>query len=87
MNELQAGVDHSLAVFPQPPVLLQPCKAALDDPAFGHDLESVQFTAPGNQHRDKFAQNFSHAFGKWFSGIAAIAQQTLDLPQTLPAAF
>jgi hypothetical protein len=39
MNELQAGIGFSLAVFPESSVLLQPDKAALDNPAFGHDLE------------------------------------------------
>jgi len=35
MDELQAGVEQSLAVFPQSAVLFQPRKAALDDPALG----------------------------------------------------
>ena len=45
MDELQAGVEPALAVFPQPPVLLQPCKATLDNPTLWHDLEGVQLTA------------------------------------------
>ena len=32
MDELQAGIEPSLAVFPQPPVLLQPGKSALHHP-------------------------------------------------------
>ena len=35
MDELQAGVEVAFAVFPQPPVLLQPGKATLDYPALG----------------------------------------------------
>ncbi len=42
MDELQAGVEPALAVFPQSPVLVQPCKASLDDPALRHHLEGVQ---------------------------------------------
>ena len=41
MDELQAGVEQPLAVLPQPPVLVQPGKAALDDPALGYDLEGA----------------------------------------------
>ena len=42
MDELQAGMEQPLAVLRQPPVLAQPGKAALNDPALGHDLEAVQ---------------------------------------------
>ena len=45
MDKLQAGIEPALAVLPQPPVLLQPGKAALDNPALRHDLEGVQLTA------------------------------------------
>ena len=45
MDELQAGVEQPLAVLPQPPVLVQPGKAALDDPALGHDREGAQLLA------------------------------------------
>ena len=45
MDELQAGIETALAVFLQPPVLLQPCKAALDNPTLWHDLEGMQLTA------------------------------------------
>ena len=47
MDELQAGVEPALAVLPQPPILLQPGKAALDDPALGHDLEGMQLASLG----------------------------------------
>ncbi len=85
MNELQAGIEFTLAVFPQPPILLQPGKAALNNPAFGHDLEGMQLTPLGNLHCDGLSQDFPHAFGKWFSGVAAVAQQTLYFPQARPA--
>lgn len=52
MDELQAGVEQPLAIFPQPPVLFQPGKAALDDPALGNHGKLVQFAALGNLHRD-----------------------------------
>lgn len=41
MNELQAGVEPSLAVLPKAPVLVQPGKTAFNDPALGHHLEGV----------------------------------------------
>jgi len=49
MDELQAGVEQSLAVLPQSAVLFQPHKAAFDDPALGHDLETVQLPSSGRQ--------------------------------------
>jgi len=52
MYELQAGIEQSLAVFPQAPAFLQPGKAVRGGPALGHDFESMQLTAPGNLHRD-----------------------------------
>ena len=73
VNELQAGVEPSLAVFPQAPVLLQPGKAALDDPALGHDLESVQLAALGDLYRDVFSQDLSHAQSKGLAHVAAVA--------------
>ena len=85
MDELQTGVNHSLAVLPQSSILFQPGETTLDDPAFGHNFEGMQFTAPGNLHCDRFAQNFSHAFSEWFPGIATVAQQTLYLSQAWPA--
>lgn len=86
VNELQAGIEFTLAVFPQPPILLQPGKAALNNPAFGHDLEGMQLTPLGNLHCDGLSQNFSHLFSKRFSGVAAVAQQTLHVFQVRFAA-
>ena len=87
MDELQAGVELSLAVFPQSPILFQPRKTAFNNPAFGHHLERVQFAAPGNLHRDLLTQNGAHALGERRSGIAAVAQHSRDLRQIRGAAL
>lgn len=39
MDELQAGIEPSLAVLPQAPVFLQPGEAALNYPALGNHRE------------------------------------------------
>ena len=41
MDELQASVDHPLAVFPQSSILFQPGETTLDDPSLGHNLKGV----------------------------------------------
>ena len=81
VDELQAGVEPALAVLPQPPILLQPGKAALDDPALGHHLERMQFTALGDLYRDVSAQNVLDALGKRSAHIAAVTQQGLHPAQ------
>jgi hypothetical protein len=48
MDELQAGVEQSFAVFPQSSVFRQPSKGSFNDPTLGHDREGVQFVASGN---------------------------------------
>ena len=73
MDELQARIELALAVLPQAPVLLQPSEAAFDDPAFGHDLESMQFAALGNLDGCVFAQDVSYPLGERLAGVAAIA--------------
>ena len=87
VDELQAGVEQPLAVLPQPPVLLQPGKAALDDPALGHHLERMQFTALGDLYRDVSAQNVLDALGKRSAHIAAVTQQGLHPAQSRFAAL
>ena len=52
MDELQAGIEPTLAVLPKPSVLLQPGKVALDNPALRHDLEGVQLTTFCHLHGD-----------------------------------
>lgn len=86
MNELQAGVEPSLAVLPQPAVLLQPRKAALNNPALGHDLEGVHFTAFGNLHRPLLSQDVSHSLGKGLTRIASVDKHTLHLSEFVLAA-
>ena len=83
MNELQAGIEFSFAVFPESSVFLQPGKAALDNPALGHDLEGVQLAAFGNLHGDMLTQNIAYALRKRLAHIAAIAQNTLHLAHAL----
>ena len=68
-------VFSNLAVLPQPPVLLQPGKAALHHPTLGHHLERMQFTALGDLYRDVSAQNVLDALGKRSAHIAAVTQQ------------
>ena len=87
MDELQAGVEQSLAVLPQPSVLLQPGKAALDDPALWHDLEGMQLTALGDLYRHMLAQDVPHALGKRLTGVAAVTQQALHLAEPRLAAL
>ncbi len=81
MNELQAGIEFSLAVLPQPPILLQPGKAALHHPALGDHRELVQFTALGNLHRDSLAQYLLHALHEGLTHITAVGQHALNLAQ------
>jgi len=73
MDELQAGVEFALAVFPQSEIFLQPGNTALHHPAPGHDLEGVQFAAPGNLHGDLSTQDLSYAFGERLSNVATVA--------------
>lgn len=81
MDELQTGVEPSLAVLPQPSVLLQPGKAALHDPALWHDLEGMQFAALGDLHRHMLAQPFAHPLREGLTRVAAIAQNALHPAQ------
>ena len=76
MDELQAGVEEALAVFPESPVFLQPSETTSDDPALGHDLEGVQLTALGNLYCDRLPRNVSYAFCERRSRIAAVTRQT-----------
>ena len=87
MDELQAGVQQPLAVLPQPPVLLQPGKAALHHPTLAHHLERMQFTALGDLYRDVSAQNVLDALGKRSAHIAAVTQQGLHPAQSRFAAL
>ena len=87
MDELQAGVEQALTVLPQPPALLEPSKAALDDPTLRHDLEGMQFAAFGNLHRDVIAQDLAHRLREGLAHLAAVGQHALHLPQARLAAL
>ena len=86
MDELQTGIEMSLAVFPQSPVLVQPGKAALDYPALGDYRKLVKFAALGNLHRDLLPQGFFDRLHKWLTHIAAISKHALHLDQVSLAA-
>ncbi len=85
MGELQAGIEQPFAVLPQPPVLVQPGKAALDHPALGHHHKLVEFAALGDLHRDLLAQRITHTLRKRLSHIAAVAQHALHFAQVFLA--
>ena len=87
MNELQAGIEPALAVLPQPPVLLQPRKAALHHPALGHDLEGVQLAPLGHLHRHLLTQNLAHSLCKGLSCVAAVGQYAADCVEVALAAL
>ena len=72
MDKLQAGIEQPLAVLPQPPVLAQPDKAALDHPALGDHRKLVQFTALGNLHCDFLAQCLVHPLRKSLPRVPAV---------------
>ena len=55
MDKLRVGIKQPFAVLPQPSVLVQPGKAAIDHPALGNHRKLVQLTALGNLHRDVLA--------------------------------
>lgn len=75
MDELQACVEQPLAVLPQTAIFLQPRKAALNDPAPRHHLESVQFTALGYLHPHMRSQNVLGALRKGLPHVATVVQQ------------
>ena len=81
MNELQTGIEPALTVLPQPAVLLQPGKAALDHPALRHALECVQLAPLGNLHTHLLIQRLAHCLGERRSQVAAVAQHAFDLPE------
>lgn len=87
MDELQAGVELTFAVFPKPAVFLQPGKTALDNPALGHDRKGVQFTAFGDLHRDLLPENGAHTQCERLSGVATVAQDAFHPFQTRLATF
>ena len=87
MHKLQAGVEPPLAVLQQPPVFLQPRKAALDHPALGNHRKLVQLAALGNLHRYFLPQRLAHTQRKRLSRVPAVAQHALHFAQICLAAF
>jgi hypothetical protein len=76
MDELEAGVEFTLAVFPEATALLKPGERAFHDPTFGHDGKGVEVTAFGDLHR--CPKDVSDSLGKRFTGITAISQHTAN---------
>ena len=72
MDKLQAGIEPSLTVFPQLPVLLQPGKAALHHPTLWQDLQGVQLTTLCNLHCVGFTQCVVHALRKGLAYTATV---------------
>ena len=81
MDELKAGIEPVLTVLPKPAVLLQPGKAALHNPALGHDLEGMQLTALGYLYCDVFAQRLTYALCEGLARVATVAQHALHSGQ------
>ena len=79
MDELQAGVESSLAVLPQAPTFLQPPKGSFCHTALGQDDKSVQFISLDHLHRR--AQPLFHAVRKRLSGVASVDQHAFNGPQ------
>ncbi len=51
MNELQAGIEFALAVFPEPAALFQPSEGAFDDSTLGQHCKGMQFIALDGLYR------------------------------------
>ena len=76
MNELQAGIEFALAVFPQTAAFLYPGEGSLNDPVLRHDGEDVQLTAFGDLNLG--AEPLFNGLGKWLTDIATIGQNALN---------
>ena len=81
MDKLRVGIKQPFAVLPQPSVLVQLGKAAIDHPALGNHRKLVQLTALGNLHRDVLAQCLAHPLRQRLFQLAAVTQHALHLPQ------
>ena len=77
MDELQAGIEMSLAVLPQAPVLVQPGKTPLHNPALGDDRKLVKLAALGNLHRHLLCQGFIDRLRKVLAHIATVSEHAL----------
>jgi len=79
VDELQAGIEFSFAVLPEPSALFQPSEESFNHPAFGQDDKSVQFIAL--DHLNRGLQPLHHAVGKRLAGVAAIDQNAFHSRQ------
>ena len=84
MNELQAGIEFSFAVFPEPAALFQPTEGTFDDPAFRQHGKGMQFIALDDL--DGGFQTLRYAIGEGLAGVAAIDQHAFNSLQIRPAA-
>ena len=75
MNELQAGIEFSFAVFPKPSALFQPTEGAFDDPAFGQYYKGVEFITLDHLNGGLQALHYPDCEG--LAGVAAIDQHAL----------
>jgi hypothetical protein len=85
VDKLQAGIEFSLAVFPQSPAFFQPGKGTLYNPSLGQYDKSVKFVALDDFHR--CAQLLLDGPGKGFSGVAAINQDLLNCSERMTASI
>jgi len=74
IDELEACVELSFAIFPQSAALLQPGEAPLHDPPLGDYLEFVQFVAPGDLHLHAVTERVLHALLERLTAVSPIAQ-------------
>ena len=72
MNELQAGIEFSFAVLPEPSALFQPSEGTFDNPAFGQHRKGVQFIALDDLNGG--FQALHYAIGEGLAGVATIDQ-------------
>jgi len=84
VNELQAGIEFSFAVLPEPSALFQPREGAFDDPAFGQHDKGMQFIAL--DYLNGGFQALPHTVRKGLTRIAAIDQHAFNSLQIRLAA-
>ena len=70
MNELQAGIELSFAVFPESAVLFQPSEGTFDYPSFGDNGEGVEFIAFDDL--DGSLQALHYAIGEGLASVCSI---------------
>lgn len=71
MDELEAGIELSLAIFPKSSAFLKPSKGALDDPALGNNGKGMKLTALSDL--DGSAQFLFDGLSERFARIATVS--------------